>query len=151
MDSPRKRGASSPVKAQKPQSEGDAGHAPGGSPSRAQHASEIANSPLRSRAKLVEDRLTATPAQQGHASPEPARKSSGLRVPLQHRCLLTLAANALHAGQLPTTPSLPCRESEQREIEAFLHGCLSSGKPGNLYISGSPGVGKTAVTVSARD
>lgn len=67
----------------------------------------------------------------------------------EFRCIFALASQSLHAGQLPSTPTLPCREIEQREIEAFLHGCLSSGSSGSLYVSGSPGVGKTAVVVSA--
>ena len=62
-------------------------------------------------------------------------------------CLIHLGGRSLHPGQLPSAPILPCRAPEQREIESFLHDCLSRSAGGSLFIAGSPGVGKTAVMV----
>lgn len=53
-----------------------------------------------------------------------------------------LARKALHTS-FPTV--LPCRSTEINSVYQFLIHHLTEKKPGSLYISGSPGTGKTAV------
>ena len=87
------------------------------------------------------------PSRAARAGPSaPAAPPQRLPPPPAPRCLLSLAADALHAGQLP--PVLPCRAAEQAGVEDFLRRAVSSGVAASLYVCGSPGVGKTAVVVS---
>lgn len=57
--------------------------------------------------------------------------------------LFSLAARALNLSAVPA--SLPCRDEERAQIDAFLRNTLREGGTGNaMYISGMPGTGKTA-------
>lgn len=52
------------------------------------------------------------------------------------------ARKRLHVSAIPT--SLPCREKEFTEIYGFLEGNLMDESGGCMYVSGTPGTGKTA-------
>lgn len=53
-----------------------------------------------------------------------------------------LARNRLHVSTVPT--SLPCREVEFTEVYTHLEDAISEGSGSCIYISGTPGTGKTA-------
>lgn len=54
----------------------------------------------------------------------------------------TLARHRLHVSTLP--PSLPCREAEFTEVYSHLSAAIAEGTGSCIYISGTPGTGKTA-------
>ena len=62
--------------------------------------------------------------------------SQYLSSPYQH------ARNTLHVASVPL--SLPCRDSEFSTVYNYLHSAITSGTGACLYISGTPGTGKTA-------
>lgn len=53
-----------------------------------------------------------------------------------------LARHRLHVSTLP--PSLPCREAEFSEVYSHLSAAITEGTGSCIYISGTPGTGKTA-------
>ena len=53
-----------------------------------------------------------------------------------------LARHRLHVSTLP--PSLPCREDEFTEVYTHLSAAITEGTGSCIYISGTPGTGKTA-------
>jgi origin recognition complex subunit 1 len=53
-----------------------------------------------------------------------------------------LARNQLHVASVPR--SLPCRESEFEEVYFHLEKAITNGTSNCIYISGTPGTGKTA-------
>nr|AIU38082.1 hypothetical protein [Tuber borchii] len=53
-----------------------------------------------------------------------------------------LARHRLHVSTLP--PSLPCRENEFTEVYTHLSAAIAEGTGSCIYISGTPGTGKTA-------
>ncbi|KAF3904373.1 hypothetical protein AA313_de0210301 [Arthrobotrys entomopaga] len=53
-----------------------------------------------------------------------------------------LARNRLHVSSVPD--SLPCRENEFGTVYAHLHDAITTGSGSCIYISGTPGTGKTA-------
>ncbi|KAG0138536.1 P-loop containing nucleoside triphosphate hydrolase protein [Tuber indicum] len=53
-----------------------------------------------------------------------------------------LARHRLHVSTLP--PSLPCREAEFTEVYTHLSAAIAEGTGSCIYISGTPGTGKTA-------
>jgi origin recognition complex subunit 1 len=53
-----------------------------------------------------------------------------------------LARHRLHVSTLP--PSLPCRENEFLEVYTHLSAAITEGTGSCIYISGTPGTGKTA-------
>ncbi|KAI9735014.1 MAG: Origin recognition complex, subunit 1 [Claussenomyces sp. TS43310] len=53
-----------------------------------------------------------------------------------------IARSKLHVSAVPTT--LPCREPEFAEIYSLLEGAITEGSGACIYISGTPGTGKTA-------
>ncbi|RPA91008.1 P-loop containing nucleoside triphosphate hydrolase protein, partial [Choiromyces venosus 120613-1] len=53
-----------------------------------------------------------------------------------------LARHRLHVSTLP--PSLPCREAEFSEVYSHLSAAIAEGTGSCIYISGTPGTGKTA-------
>jgi origin recognition complex subunit 1 len=53
-----------------------------------------------------------------------------------------LARHRLHVSTLP--PSLPCREEEFTEVYTHLSAAITEGTGSCIYISGTPGTGKTA-------
>jgi len=53
-----------------------------------------------------------------------------------------LARHRLHVSTLP--PSLPCREDEFTEVYTHLSAAIAEGTGSCIYISGTPGTGKTA-------
>ncbi|KAI5819687.1 P-loop containing nucleoside triphosphate hydrolase protein [Pyronema omphalodes] len=53
-----------------------------------------------------------------------------------------LARHRLHVATLP--PSLPCREEEFTEVYTHLSAAITEGTGSCIYISGTPGTGKTA-------
>ena len=53
-----------------------------------------------------------------------------------------LARNRLHVASVPT--NLPCREKEFNEVYFHLEKAISNGASNCIYISGTPGAGKTA-------
>lgn len=53
-----------------------------------------------------------------------------------------LARNRLHVGSVPM--NLPCREKEFGEVYFHLEKAISNGASNCIYISGTPGAGKTA-------
>ncbi|KAF8469042.1 origin recognition complex subunit 1 [Kalaharituber pfeilii] len=53
-----------------------------------------------------------------------------------------LARNRLHVSAVPA--SLPCREAEFTEVYTHLEDAISEGTGSCIYISGTPGTGKTA-------
>ena len=62
--------------------------------------------------------------------------SQYLSSPYQH------ARNTLHVSSVPL--SLPCRDTEFSTVYTYLHSAITSGTGACLYISGTPGTGKTA-------
>ena len=62
--------------------------------------------------------------------------SQYLSSPYQH------ARNTLHVSSVPL--SLPCRDAEFSTVYTYLHSAITSGTGACLYISGTPGTGKTA-------
>ena len=65
--------------------------------------------------------------------------------PSQHSLLTTPHARAkthLHVSAVPT--SLPCRENEFETVYSHLESAITSGLGTCIYISGTPGTGKTA-------
>ena len=52
------------------------------------------------------------------------------------------ARSTLHVSSVPM--SLPCRDSEFSTVYTYLHSAITSGTGACLYISGTPGTGKTA-------
>lgn len=62
--------------------------------------------------------------------------SQYLSSPYQH------ARNTLHVSSVPL--SLPCRDAEFNTVYTYLHSAITSGTGACLYISGTPGTGKTA-------
>lgn len=56
--------------------------------------------------------------------------------PFQH------ARNHLHVSSVPT--ALPCRESEFSTVYSYLESAITEGTGSCMYISGTPGTGKTA-------
>jgi len=52
------------------------------------------------------------------------------------------ARSRLHVASVPT--SLPCREKEFNEVYLHLQKAISNGSSNCIYISGTPGTGKTA-------
>jgi origin recognition complex subunit 1 len=59
-----------------------------------------------------------------------------LSSPYQH------ARSTLHVSSVPL--SLPCRDAEFSTVYTYLHSAITSGTGACLYISGTPGTGKTA-------
>jgi origin recognition complex subunit 1 len=59
-----------------------------------------------------------------------------LSSPYQH------ARSTLHVSSVPL--SLPCRDAEFTTVYTYLHSAITSGTGACLYISGTPGTGKTA-------
>lgn len=59
-----------------------------------------------------------------------------LASPYQH------ARSTLHVSSVPA--SLPCRDNEFSTVYTYLHSAITSGNGACLYISGTPGTGKTA-------
>ncbi|KFY36282.1 hypothetical protein V494_05159 [Pseudogymnoascus sp. VKM F-4513 (FW-928)] len=53
-----------------------------------------------------------------------------------------LARSKLHVAAVPTT--LPCRENEFSEVYSHLESAITDGSGACIYISGTPGTGKTA-------
>ncbi|KAF3165023.1 Origin recognition complex, subunit 1 [Orbilia oligospora] len=53
-----------------------------------------------------------------------------------------IARNRLHVSSVPD--SLPCRETEFGTVYAHLHDAITTGSGSCIYISGTPGTGKTA-------
>ena len=53
-----------------------------------------------------------------------------------------LAQQNLHVSAVPS--SLPCREEEYNTILEYLEGAIDEGVGACIYISGVPGIGKTA-------
>ncbi|TGZ84781.1 P-loop containing nucleoside triphosphate hydrolase protein, partial [Ascodesmis nigricans] len=53
-----------------------------------------------------------------------------------------LARHRLHVSTLP--PTLPCREAEFLEVHTHLSAAITAGTGSCIYISGTPGTGKTA-------
>ena len=53
-----------------------------------------------------------------------------------------IARNRLHVSSVPDT--LPCREKEFSTVYSHLHDAISNGSGTCIYISGTPGTGKTA-------
>jgi len=62
--------------------------------------------------------------------------SQDLSTPYRH------ARSTLHVSAVPT--SLPCREQEFATVYTHLHSAISDGSGACIYISGTPGTGKTA-------
>jgi origin recognition complex subunit 1 len=62
--------------------------------------------------------------------------SQYLSSPYQH------ARSTLHVSSVPL--SLPCRDAEFSTVYTYLHSAITSGTGACLYISGTPGTGKTA-------
>lgn len=54
----------------------------------------------------------------------------------------SLARSKLHVSAIPD--SLPCREAEFSEVYTYLSAAISEGTGSCIYISGTPGTGKTA-------
>ncbi|RPA98322.1 P-loop containing nucleoside triphosphate hydrolase protein [Choiromyces venosus 120613-1] len=54
-----------------------------------------------------------------------------------------LARHRLHVSTLP--PSLPCREAQFSEVYSHLSAAIAEGTGSCIYISGTPGTGKTAI------
>jgi len=53
-----------------------------------------------------------------------------------------IARSRLHVSSVPS--SLPCRENEFATVYTHLHDAISNGSGSCIYISGTPGTGKTA-------
>lgn len=112
------------------------------------------STPSRKRAKSA----TATPSRRGRTSafstPQHQRitlKAPLLFTPLHTRVLspqkhlstpYALARHRLHVSTLP--PTLPCREAEFLEVHTHLSAAITAGTGSCIYISGTPGTGKTA-------
>ncbi|RPA85870.1 P-loop containing nucleoside triphosphate hydrolase protein [Ascobolus immersus RN42] len=62
--------------------------------------------------------------------------------PQAHSSPFSLARSKLHVSAIPD--SLPCRENEFEEVYAYLAAAISEGTGSCIYISGTPGTGKTA-------
>ncbi|KAL8371005.1 hypothetical protein RB595_001044 [Gaeumannomyces hyphopodioides] len=99
-------------------------------PSRARGASKPAT-PSSHRRVVVKKHLEFTPLAMRTLSPSQLQGS-----PFQ------LARTQLHVASVPT--SLPCRESEFSEVYAHLEAAITDGAGSCIYISGTPGTGKTA-------
>ncbi|TLD14895.1 hypothetical protein PspLS_10865 [Pyricularia sp. CBS 133598] len=101
-----------------------------------------------------------TPSKVGRTPSKPATPSSHRRIvvkkhleftPLATRTLspahhqnspFQLARAQLHVASVPT--SLPCREAEFSEVYSHLEAAITDGAGSCIYISGTPGTGKTA-------
>ena len=53
----------------------------------------------------------------------------------------------LHVSAVPLI--VPCREEEFSTVSSFVEGHLNSGTSGCMYVSGTPGTGKTATVMEA--
>lgn len=62
--------------------------------------------------------------------------------PQAHSTPFSLARSKLHVSAIPD--SLPCRENEFSEVYSYLSAAISEGTGSCIYISGTPGTGKTA-------
>ncbi|KAJ8684152.1 hypothetical protein QAD02_019944 [Eretmocerus hayati] len=117
--------------------------------------SEIYNNPRRAKS----NNTLKTPSKATDASHDPPETPSKSFSRLSIKCLtpsmhtrtvniskpstpLQEARSKLHVSAVPK--SLPCREEQFNEIYKFLHGRLSDGSGGCIYVSGVPGTGKTA-------
>ncbi|KLU89329.1 origin recognition complex subunit 1 [Magnaporthiopsis poae ATCC 64411] len=99
-------------------------------PSRARGANKPVT-PSSHRRIVVKKHLEFTPLAMRTLSPSQVQGS-----PFQ------LARTQLHVASVPT--SLPCRESEFSEVYAHLEAAITEGAGSCIYISGTPGTGKTA-------
>ncbi|KAL8304359.1 hypothetical protein RB597_004425 [Gaeumannomyces tritici] len=99
-------------------------------PSRARGASKPAT-PSSHRRVVVKKHLEFTPLAMRTLPPSQLQGS-----PFQ------IARTQLHVASVPT--SLPCRESEFSEVYAHLEAAITDGAGSCIYISGTPGTGKTA-------
>ena len=74
-----------------------------------------------------------------------------LSVELERICSLTCGFDrALAMLQVSSVPlELPCREVEFGNIFSFVHDHLRNGTSGCIYVSGTPGTGKTATVLEA--
>ncbi|KAJ1532158.1 hypothetical protein ONE63_000781 [Megalurothrips usitatus] len=97
-------------------------------------SSKTPKSPKTPRAKTPSRLLS-----KGGLTPSmPARTTA----PLTPMSSLEQVRKNLHVSAVPT--SLPCRESEYRNIYNFLENKIGDAAGGCMYISGVPGTGKTA-------
>ncbi|KAK3311195.1 P-loop containing nucleoside triphosphate hydrolase protein [Chaetomium strumarium] len=110
--------------------------------------------------KKARTRDAVTPSSRRKDSSKPATPSSHRRImvkkhleftPLATRVLsphhvqsspYQLARNQLHVASVPT--SLPCREAEFSLVYSHLEAAITDGSGTCIYISGTPGTGKTA-------
>ena len=78
--------------------------------------------------------------------------SSILKDDQSFQCPLALISEHLHTSRAETCADggyLPCRTTEADALVSGINEHLKAGSGGSIYVCGSPGVGKTAVVVSA--
>ncbi|KAF3787946.1 Cell division control 6-like protein B [Nymphaea thermarum] len=72
------------------------------------------------------------------------RRNGGPGTPTKVDCShLNAVKEALHVSTVPA--DLTCREEEQEQVLGFCKKCIQQEKSGSLYVSGSPGTGKSLV------
>ncbi|PHH91748.1 hypothetical protein CDD83_10452 [Cordyceps sp. RAO-2017] len=124
---------------------------------RSQSPQETAYEPPQTPTKAAAPRPAATPQSRGGRA-EPGsrshRKGTGKRLeftPLATRKLspsdvqsspFQIARSRLHVSSVPS--SLPCREGEFSLVYSHLEAAIGEGTGNCIYISGTPGTGKTA-------
>ncbi|QPG99205.1 hypothetical protein C2857_001193 [Epichloe festucae Fl1] len=123
---------------------------------REQSPQDIAYLPPQTPTKGARSAVTTPQSKRGHSEPGSRAQRSGPGKKLEFTPLATrklspsavqgspfqIARSRLHVSSVPT--SLPCREGEFSLVYSHLEASISEGTGNCIYISGTPGTGKTA-------